>query len=202
MFDHRKYMNKFVSDYNGGIFTNNSQLLVERINTDGQYYKIIGIHKLTPPENVGKHHLYMDVLHKDGTRVGTRIAWTWEGKRDEEPARPVLLDKPPYEPSGNIAIGSNQTISAWVLDTPSDKVFNVHTRFPDEAGPPHNGNTLGHHSFYVVWLLVDSDDEPEPTEPPAPTDCEELAEAFDELQEDYTKLENAITEIKFILESL
>jgi hypothetical protein len=43
---------------------------------------------------------------------------------------------------------------------PSDKVVNLHSGHPDEPGPPAWGNTLFHHSFYVVFQRTIKDGEP------------------------------------------
>lgn len=177
MFNHKDYVNKFIADYQKGILNNNSQLVIKKGvgdpstgpstssgDTSGHgSFKIIGIHKLTSVENVGKHNLFIEVLDEKGVRVkNTLISWGWEGQLPNQQSRPILLDKPASEPYGNIAIWANQTIWATVKSSnPCDTVENVHTRLPDEG----SGNTYGHHSFLVVWQLTAKVPElPPPTE--------------------------------------
>lgn len=151
MFNHKKYLQKFVSEYDGMTFRDTPEPILVVTNASPRF-EIIGIHKLTPSENVGKHNLFIDVVDKDGKIMkDVKIAWGWEGQRPGEVTRPLVLDKPESEPSGNLVIWSNQKIWAMVLDKPSDKVYNVHTQLPDEG----SGNTYGHHSYYIVWMLVD-----------------------------------------------
>lgn len=150
MLNHRNYLNTFLSEYKHQLFSNNSVLRVERANPP--CYQIIGIHKLSPDENDGKHHLYMDVVNQQGKRIPEKVQWGWMGQREDEIANPVVLDKPLNEPSGNISLGGFQVVWAKVLGKVSDTVSNVTTGLPDE-GP---GNTWGHHSYYVVWVWVQS----------------------------------------------
>lgn len=125
------------------------------------YWKVIGVHHLLPRENFSKHNVYIDVLDENGRRVRNPIAWagwTWEGRRPHERADPVPLDKPDFEAAGNIAMHFGQVVSVWIQGLSrdardkSDRVENMHTGHPDE--PTDDGallNTLGHHSFYVVF---------------------------------------------------
>lgn len=148
------------------------------------YWRVIGVHHLTPEENRGKHNVFLEALDESGQRVRNPIAWagwTWEGRRPDENAPPVRLDKPDNEPGGNLSMWINQTISAWVTDDDelSDAIVNVHTRHKDEP----IGNSIGHHSFYVVWMLVEMGQEPDP-EPPLP-EPEPENEAEELLQQIY-----------------
>lgn len=134
--------------------------------TKSPSYRCIGIHHLTPNENAGNHNIYIDVLDQDGARNRTQqVGWTWDGRRPDENAPLIALDKAEGEPSANLPLAYNQTIALWI-DQPdnghTDIVAGLHTRHPDEG----NGNTLGHHSYYVVFQYTDA---PAPTpEPPAP----------------------------------
>ncbi len=149
------------------------------------HYRCIGIHHLTPEENSGNHHAYLDVLDQQGQRIReAQIEWTWIGRRLEEPAPPPTLDKPDTEPGTNIPIQWAQTISVAVLGHPSDTVHNLHTRHPDEGD---GGNTRGHHSFYVVFQRTDAaggppiDSVPPPTPPPGAPTTEQLLVRIAEL---------------------
>ena len=136
--------------------------IVEADVAEGEtYWKVIGVHHLLPRENFSKHNVYLEALDESGQRVTNPIAWagwTWEGRRSNERADPLPLDKPPYETAGNIAMHFGQIVSVWIkglgrdANDKSDRVENIHTTHPDEPLPDGSLlNTLGHHSFYVVF---------------------------------------------------
>lgn len=114
-------------------------------------YRAIGIHHLTPDENRGLHHVYADVITAHGSRVaGIPIGWDWIGRDAHENAPPVPIDKPYDEPGANIPMGASQVVSVWVgIPGIGDVVTGLSTAHPDEAP----GNTRGHHSFLVVFLV-------------------------------------------------
>lgn len=143
------------------------------------YWRVIGVHHLTPEENRGKHNVFLEALDENGQRVRNPIAWagwTWEGRRPEEAANPVPLDKPDNEPANNIVMHFGQIVSVWINGlTPdaaaiSDQVENCHTSHPDELGPSGEvWNSIGHHSFYVVFQRTRHEGGiVEPPEPPEP----------------------------------
>jgi len=112
-----------------------------------QYWKVIKVHHLSPVENHGNHNVYVDLLDKDGNRIyGAKARATWQGGQGE-----VTIDKPENEPGTNFPLWKHQVCTAEGLGLPSDKVVNLHSGHPDEAGPPAWGNTLFHHSFYVIF---------------------------------------------------
>jgi hypothetical protein len=132
---------------------------------DGEsYWKIIGVHHLLPRENFSKHNAYIEALDEQGQRIRNPhvwAGWTWLGRKPQERADPVPLDKPEFEPAGNISMHFGQNVSAWIKGTSrdandkSDRVENIHTAHPDEPLPDGSLlNTLGHHSFYVVFQRV------------------------------------------------
>jgi len=154
---------------NGGAINDAAQKygvrIVEANVAEGDvYWKAIGIHHLFPRENFSKHHVYLEALDENGRRIKLPHAWagwTWEGRQGHERADPVSLDKPEYETAGNIAMHFGQTVSVWIkglgrdANEKSDRVENLHTRHPDEPLPDGSLlNTLGHHSFYVVFQRV------------------------------------------------
>lgn len=111
-------------------------------------WRVALVHHLLPAENRGKHNVYIEVLDEDGQRVnGLEAEWTWKGRKAHEPANPVELDKGNNEPAGNLPIFTNQYVSVWINGESSDKVHGMHTMHADEG----DGNTFGHHSFYVVF---------------------------------------------------
>ncbi|MFN8459184.1 MAG: hypothetical protein U0401_31800 [Anaerolineae bacterium] len=125
------------------------------------YWKLIGVHHLLPEENASKHNIYIEALDEQGNRLRNPMAWvgwTWEGRRPNERADPVPLDKPDTETGGDIAIHFGQKASVWIkglnrdANDKSDRVENLHTAHPDEPLPDGRLlNTLGHHSFYLVF---------------------------------------------------
>lgn len=136
--------------------------IVEADVAEGEtYWKVIGVHHLLPRENFSKHNVYVEVLDENGRRVSNPIAWagwTWQGRRSDERADPLPLDKPAFEAAGNVAMHFGQNVSIWIkglsrdANDKSDRVENLHTAHPDEPLPDGSLlNTLGHHSFYVVF---------------------------------------------------
>lgn len=125
-----------------------------------EYWRVVTVAHLTPNQNRGRHNVFVDVLDAQGNKMrnaALRIAYTWEGRRADEPAPPQPLDKPDGEPAGNLVIGKGQVIRLWLADErrPSDAVEGIHTNHADELGP--NGeiwNSIGHHSFYVQFQLT------------------------------------------------
>ena len=125
------------------------------------YWRLVGVHHLLPDENVSKHNIYIEALDEKGARIKNPIAWagwTWEGRRPNERADPVALDKPDSETAGDIAIHFGQKASIWIkglnrdANDKSDRVENLHTAHADEPLPDGRLlNTIGHHSFYVVF---------------------------------------------------
>lgn len=122
-----------------------------------RYWRVIGIHHLTPEENQGRHAVYVDVVDEAGNRVhnpNLRLRWGWEGQRPDEQTVPKPLDKPDSEPAANLDLYKGQHL--WVQiegdGLPSDRVCNCHTNHADEPGPHgETWNSIGHHSFYVLF---------------------------------------------------
>jgi hypothetical protein len=111
------------------------------------YWKVIKVHHLSPVENHGNHNLYVDLLDEDGNRIyGAKARMTWQGGQGE-----ATIDKPENEPGTNFPLWKNQVGTVEGVGLPSDKAINLHSGHPDEIGPPAWGNTLFHHSFYVVF---------------------------------------------------
>jgi hypothetical protein len=125
------------------------------------YWQAVRVHHLTPQENGGNHHIYLDVRDPtqgggvDGVRVNAaRLRVTWEGGEQI-----VTIDKPLNESGTNLPLWKGQVCDAIALGLPggelaSDRVTNMHTGHPDEAV----GNTLFHHSFGVTFLKVRNPD--------------------------------------------
>ena len=101
------------------------------------------VHHLTPEENQGRHHIFLDALDEAGNRqFGAQASVTWPGGQQT-----ITVDKPLGEPGANFPLWKWQVASVEMLGLPSDRVENLHTGHPDE--PPGLNNTLFHHSFAV-----------------------------------------------------
>ena len=123
------------------------------------YWQAVRVHHLTPEENGGNHHIFLDLLDPAtatdasplGGRVfGARARITWD---DGEQI--VTVEKPLNEPGTNFPMWKWQVCAAEALGLPgealpTDRVTGMHTGHPDEA----TGNTLFHHSFGVTYLKV------------------------------------------------
>lgn len=170
-FNYLSYLDKFLSDYKAGIFTNNSVAGVRRVAQIGPHYQLIGIHHLTGNENRSGHQLYMSVVDVAGKRLVERIEWGWTGQRPAEKSPPIVLDKPPSEPQGDLPIFAGQVIWGNILGKASDVITDVTTILPDEIEPGgEKWNTIGHHSHYCAWIWNDGEIPP----PPPPPDCDEV----------------------------
>lgn len=138
-------------------------VIVERLRL--ARWKVLGVHHLAPSENRGNHHVFIDVLDKRGKRVQrARVHWTWEGRRPDEPANPILIDKPSNEVP-DLPIFPGQVIRIWLPD--GESVHGLRANHPREG----DGNFMGHHSFLVVFQEADGgllDPEPEPEPEPGP----------------------------------
>lgn len=144
------------------------------------FWRAVDVRHLTPAENRGKHHVFVDIVDEAGRPVRDpklRIGWTWDGRQPSEPAPPQPLDKSPSEPAGNVELASTrQVTTVWISDfaRPSDAVEGLHTNHAGERGPSGElWNSVGHHSFYVRFQLTLAGGQP--TEPPADTAEKRLA---------------------------
>ncbi len=166
-FNHKQYNANFVRNASSANKPINADpkygvRIVEADAAPGEaYWKVIGVHHLLPEENFSKHNIYIEALDEQGNRVRNPfpwVGWTWEGRRPNERADPIPLDKPDSEAAGNISIHFGQKATVWVkglgrdANEKSDRIENLHTAHPDEPLPDGRLlNTLGHHSFYVVF---------------------------------------------------
>jgi len=154
-FDFQGYNRHFISNTSGEAVNDAAGYDVgihtATVATGETYWKVVGIHHLTPEENRSRHNIYVDVLDEAGNRrKDLLVGWNWEGNSGGAP-EPKRLDKPDNEPGCDIPI-SEGTFKLWVMGEPSDEAFGFHYRHEDE--PAANGellNTKGHHSFYVVF---------------------------------------------------
>ncbi len=113
------------------------------VSPGSQLWRVTRVHHLTPQENGGRHHIFLDVLDENNQRImGAQIRVTWQGGEQI-----VTVEKPLAEPGANFPMWKGQVCAVETLGLPSDRVENLHTGHPDEAP----GNTLFHHSFLVVF---------------------------------------------------
>ncbi|MER2598847.1 MAG: hypothetical protein ABTQ73_04960 [Caldilineales bacterium] len=107
-------------------------------------WRAVRVHHLTPEENHGNHHIFLDALNEAGERVfDAAVRVTWPGGQQT-----VTITKPLGEPGADFALWKWQMAAVEMNDLPSDRVEGLHTDHPDEAS---NGNTRFHHSFSVVF---------------------------------------------------
>lgn len=135
------------------------QIQAANVAAGAWYWQAVRVHHLTPQENGGNHHIYLDVFDGAagsayGARVnGARLRVTWDGGEQV-----VTVDKPANEPGTNFPMWKWQVCAVECLGLagqglPSDRVTNLHTGHPDEAA----GNTLFHHSFHVTFVKVQAE---------------------------------------------
>jgi hypothetical protein len=114
-----------------------------------QYWRVIGVHHLTGTENMGNHHIYCDVLDEEGRRIDKARLVLNQAEADPTFA---VVDKPAHEAGTNFPLWKADKAAVaviWPDDAPlsSEQVVGLSTGHPDEEV----GNTLFHHSFYVVF---------------------------------------------------
>jgi len=143
--------------------------------------------------NGGGHAAYVDVLGDDGQPLSNpplKIGWTWAGRRDEEHADPVALDKGLNDSAaGNLPIYKGMNLVLWLQDgyprIVSDIVSGLQTATPD--ADPATGNSRFHNSFYVVFRKRTASVTPPPT--PQPVTLESLAAELAEVKRRLAALE-------------
>ncbi len=130
---------------------------IEEADVEGgqPYWRAVRVHHLTPEENGGKHHIFLDVLDEAGERLfGAQLRVTWDGQEQV-----IIAEERLNEPGANFPTFGGQRCAVEVLGLPdqtlpSDLVLNLHADHLDE--PP--GNTRFHHSFSVVFQRTTNED--------------------------------------------
>jgi len=156
---------------------------------------------LTPEENTFDHHVLMAVVDEDGASIPQcKINWGWKGMQPAQAPNPVVLEKNPPEPPGNLAL-YREFESVWVkvkevpehAITGSDKVKGMTTWvMPNE---PPNAGDLYHRSFFVVWQVdVESPVVP-PVIPPVDDPPVVLPETLAEVYETAVDIRDALEEL-------
>jgi hypothetical protein len=178
-FEHRLYNGEFLAHPGRLPLAKYGVRVVRAEVAQGEtYWRVIGVHHLRPEENMSNRNVYFVALDEQGHRIKTPVVWAgwdWEGRQPRQKADPVALDKPDEEPAGNISVGGNQKASVWIkglsrdAEDKSDRVENLHTGHPDEPLPDGRLlNTIGHHSFYVVFQRTRAGATVPPPPPPPP----------------------------------
>lgn len=117
-----------------------------------RFWRLTRVHHLSPEENNGRHHIYIDALKADGSRAfNSQAHITWDGGEQI-----VTLDKPLNEPATNFPLFKWQKCSVEMIGMPSDKAHGISSSHPDEPNPDGSasGNTLFHHSFLLIYQEV------------------------------------------------
>lgn len=130
-------------------------------------WRVLGIHHLSPEENRGNHNVYIEMLCKQGDREGFRaIHWTWIGRQLNEPAPDVFAGQKPHNELVNLPLNLGMIVSVWTNG--GEIVSGLSSNHPDEM----DGNSIGHHSFFVCFQEIDADEpdlDPEPPDEPQDT---------------------------------
>ncbi len=106
-------------------------------------YQVIRVHHLTPEENRGNRHIYVEVLDEEGKRIpGARVRISWQGD-----SRVFTVKDASDRPGVAFAMDKWSVYDVEVEDAPSTRVVGITAGHPDE-GP---GNREFRHSFLVVF---------------------------------------------------
>lgn len=178
MFNHKNWISKFLTEpgYNDAKKYGVTIDELDDVTEEECVIKVLGVHHLTPDENRSGHHLYLDVVDEHGQRVRGATVLVFISGRQER----VVIDKPDNEPGGNIPLWKNDEAATDVVVIPPElwpqsyvtieEVGGITTLHPDEYGR-EGRNTIGHHSFYVVFQVLPvapaAEPLPEPTPEPA-----------------------------------
>lgn len=130
------------------------------INESNSTWRVLGIHHLTPEENRGNHNVYIELLCKQNEREGFKaIHWTWEGRRNDQNAPDVFAGQKPLTELVNIPINLGMIVSVWPH---LGQMVSGFSSFHADEG---DGNTIGHHSFFVCFQEIDETGTIPPPEP-------------------------------------
>lgn len=136
------------------------------------YWRVIGVHHLTGPENHSQHNVFCDVLDEQGKRLNGAMLVVVNVNRK---INHIKIDKPDNEPGTNAPMHWGDELEFYVATDglASDHAEGFHIRHEDEDP----GTTRGHHSFYVVWQRVTAGQLP-PVEEEPPVDPPPLGVAY------------------------
>lgn len=136
--------------------------------TAAAYWRVIGAHHLTGAENGGNHNIFCEVLDEEGARIDGAYLLMVQGRLAPVYAR---IDKPAHEAGTNFPVWGETPVTVAMRGgaLPGEAVTGLRINHPDEEA----GNSIGHHSFYVVFQRtlggrVPPEPEPPASEPPEP----------------------------------
>lgn len=139
--------------------------VIRTSDTSKHHWRCIGVRHLTGAENMGNHNIYCDMLDGTGERVKQGKLEMTQGNLHPVQA---VIDKPDNEPGTNFPVWNGDVECQVRVKAPySDTVVGLKTNHPDDD----QGNTIGHHSFLVVFMFVEGDKNPpvvKPTPKPEP----------------------------------
>lgn len=161
----REYRGQHGTAYNDAdmVSLDNPPYQVTIQSPENPIWRVLGIHHLSPEENQGKHHVYIEMLCKQGDREGFRaIHWTWIGRQLNESAPDAFAGQKPLNELVNIPLNLGMIVSVWTNG--SEVAAGFSSNHPDEPG----GNTVGHHSFFVCFEEIDPDEPDKPPPDPEP----------------------------------
>jgi len=160
MFDFQQWIEKFKSHYRttGAMYNDAFKYGITVDIPENRDWRVLGIHHLDPDENKDNHNVYVEMLCKQGDREGFRaIHWTWEGRNEvTEDAPPVFAGSKPLNELVDIPLNLGMNVSVWTNGSEIAEGFS--SNHPDE----NEGNSIGHHSFFVCFQEMDKDAVPLP----------------------------------------
>lgn len=118
----------------------------------GRYWKVRQIRHLSPEENQGRHHIFVQAhFHPDSTSDEVLFLVEWEDGSQE-----YKLRRSRRESIGHVAMFTWQVCNVQMLGAPSEIVTGLTANHPDELleDGTRSGNTLFHHSFQVEFEEV------------------------------------------------
>ena len=118
----------------------------------GRYWKIRQVRHLSPEENQGRHHIFVQAhFHPDSTSDEVLFLVEWEDGSQE-----YKLRRSRRESIGHVAMFTWQVCNVQMLGAPSEIVTGLTANHPDELleDGTRSGNTLFHHSFQVEFEEV------------------------------------------------
>ena len=164
MFDFKHWTTVFAEHQANGEFYNDAVeygVYVKEIQNP--IWGVLGVHHLTPEENkepneeFGKRNVLVEILCEQWERDKLRaVNWGWEGQQVDQPSPPIYgYQKGPDEPL-DLPLNLGMILSVYTHG--SDVVMGFSSNHLDEETDTGElGNTIGHHSFYVVFQQLDRD---------------------------------------------
>lgn len=131
-----------------------------------KYLTLVGVKHLACEENHRDHHIYFDVRTKGDERMSGYLVQA--DIRNSDILVTSVVEKPEDEPGGNIQLDNatniydNLRVLSVNNEYPSDKASGFSSMHPDEC----DENTIGHHSFFASYVLLEYEKVDPPVEPP------------------------------------